>query len=130
LAAASACVLAASCGGSAGKLYPVTGKVFYMGQPAEGASVVFQPANSGPDSVMPFGTVGSDGTFKLSTRDRGDGAPAGEYVVLVTWFPPNARELDNPQNKLPGRYASPTETTLKATVKEGPNELEPFQLTK
>jgi hypothetical protein len=131
LAAASVCLVLSSCDrGKSAKLYPVTGKVFYQNQPAEGALVVFQPVNSGSESLMPSGTVGPDGSFKLTTHGQGEGAPAGEYVVLITWYPPNARELDNPKNKLPARYASPAESRLTATVKEGNNELEPFQLTK
>src|SRR3954464_12573957 len=72
LAPAVAAILAASCGGGP-KLYPVRGKVLYLDRPAEGAKVVFQPVNGGPDSPMPSGTVGPDGTFTLRTQ-RGDGA--------------------------------------------------------
>ncbi|HKB04971.1 MAG TPA: hypothetical protein VKD90_22300 [Gemmataceae bacterium] len=127
---AVAAVLVASCGGGGPKLHPVRGKVLYLDQPAEGAIVVFQPANSTADSPMPSGTVGADGTFTLRTHPHGEGAPAGDYVVLVTWLPPNAREMENPPNKLPPKYASLTDSPLKATVKSGSNELEPFRLTK
>jgi hypothetical protein len=129
LAPAVAALLIASCGGGP-KLYPVRGKVLYLDQPAEGATVVFQPVNSGPDSAMPSGTVGADGMFTLRTHPHGEGAPAGEYVVVVTWLPPNAREFETPPNKLPGKYSSPTDSPLRATVKPGTNELEPFRLTK
>ena len=54
----------------------------------------------------------------------------GAFVVLVTWLPPNAREQEDPKNKLPPKYASPTSSPLRATVKSGTNELEPFRLTK
>jgi hypothetical protein len=128
--AAIAALLVASCGGAGVKLHPVRGKVLYLDQPAEGATVVFQPVNSTGDSLMPSGTVGADGSFTLTTHPHGEGAPAGEYVILVTWLPANARELENPKNKLPPKYASPTDSQLRATVKEGPNELEPFRLTK
>jgi hypothetical protein len=113
-------------------LYPVKGQVFYLDHPAAGAQVVFQPAGETPvgEAVTPSGTVAADGSFTLSTYPHGDGAPAGEYNVLVTWYPPNARELENPVNKLPAKYAEPGSTLLKATVKEGDNVLEPFRLTK
>jgi hypothetical protein len=130
LAAAAIGVFAVSCSGGSGKLYPVTGQVFYLDRPAEGALVVFQPINAGPDAPMPTGKVGADGSFKLSTLDRGEGAPAGDYIVLVTWFPPDAREQTNPRNQLPERYGSPTDSPLRATVNKGPTELEPFRLTK
>jgi hypothetical protein len=119
-----------SCGGGSSKLHAVRGTVLYLDQPAEGAVVVFQPANSTPDSPTPSGTVGSDGTFSLRTAPHGDGAPAGDYVVLVTWYPPDAREQANPKNKLPARYGNPTETPLRATIKPGDNQLEPIRLTR
>jgi hypothetical protein len=130
LGAIVATLMLAACSGRGPKLHPVRGKVLYLDQPAEGAIVVFQPVNSGPDSPTPSGTVGADGSFTLSTYPHGTGAPAGDYVVLVTWLPPNARELENPKNKLPGRYSMATGSPLRATVKPGTNEPEPFRLTK
>jgi hypothetical protein len=56
----------ASCGNGA-KLHPVRGTVLYPDQPAAGALVVFQPLNSGPESVVPSATAGPDGTFSLRT---------------------------------------------------------------
>ena len=35
----------------------------------------------------------------------------------------------NPKNKLPNKYGDPSKPALKATVKEGENNLEPFKLT-
>lgn len=78
---------------------------------------------------MPSGVVGADGKFRLRTQQK-EGAPAGDYVVLVTWFLPDAREQDVPKNRLPDRYGDPAKSPLRATVKIGPNELEPFRLTK
>ena len=129
--AALACTLLASCGSGRVKLYPVRGQVFFQGNPAEGALVVFQPADAAdPNAPKPSGTASPDGSFTLSTYPHGEGAPAGEYVVLVTWYPPDAREQENAINKLPDRYADPTAALLKATVEEAPNELQPFRLTK
>jgi hypothetical protein len=127
---AVAAPLFAGCGGGGPKLHPVRGKVLYMEQPAEGAIVVFQPLNSGPDSLMPSGTVGADGRFSLRTHSHGEGAPAGTYVVLITWMPPNSRERETPQNQLPPKYASPTESPFRVTVEARTNELEPFRLRK
>jgi hypothetical protein len=112
------------------KLHPVHGSVFYLDQPAEGATVVFQPMNAEANALTPSGVVGGDGKFKLRTHPHGEGAPAGEYIVLVTWYPPDARDQDNPKNRLPERYANQKSTPLRATVKSGTNELEPFRLTK
>jgi hypothetical protein len=127
--AAIALLLVTSCSGGP-KLHPVKGTVFYLDRPAEGATVVFQPVNSNAKSAAPSGVVGADGTFTLRTHPHGDGAPAGEYVVLITLYPADAREQEAPQNKLPDRYASQDSSPLRVTVKEGNNELEAFRLTK
>ena len=122
---------ALGCGKKGPKLYPVKGQVFFMDQPAAGAQVVFQPTGgANAEAGIASGTVGPDGSFALSTYPHGDGAVAGEYNVVVTWMPENARELDNPKNKLPAKYADSNNPVLKATVKEEANEVPPFRLTK
>jgi hypothetical protein len=130
VAVALACLAAMSCGGGGPKLHPVKGSVLFQEKPAVGATVVFQPVNSTADSLMSSGVVGQDGTFTLSTPPHGPGAPTGDYVVLVTLFPPNAREMRDPPSLLPPRYGSPTESPLRATVSPGTNQLEPFRLTR
>jgi hypothetical protein len=79
---------------------------------------------------MSFGTVQADGTFTLRTHPHGEGAPAGEYIVLVTWLSAARGSLEDAQNRLPPRYSSPTDSPLRAKVNPGTNELEPFRLTK
>ncbi len=124
------CTLLPSCGGGV-KLHPVRGKLFYLDQPADGASVVFQLLGDGPaKELRPSGKVGADGSFTLTTHPHGPGAPAGEYIVLITWYPANARDVEDPVNKLPARYADPTAKLLHATIKDGPTELPPFRLSK
>jgi len=111
-------------------VHPVRGKVLYKGQPAKGAFVLFAPLNEpaeNPDP-RPRGTVAEDGSFVLGTYESEDGAPAGEYTVAITWeggVLPDGRE--EPPDKLLGRY-NVSNSRLRATVKEGPNELPPFQL--
>jgi hypothetical protein len=86
--------------------------------------------SGGAGDLTPSGTVGGDGTFTLRTYPHGEGAPVGEYSVIVTWYPENAREIENPQNKLPDIYADAANTPIpKVTIKEGPNELESFNLS-
>ena len=126
---AIALVSLASCSGDGPKLHPVRGSVFFNEKAAEGATVVFHLIGGESTAPSPSGTVKADGTFSLRTHPHGEGAPEGDYIVLITWYPPNARELDNPKNQLPNRYASHSESPLRATVKKGSNELEPFRLT-
>jgi hypothetical protein len=122
----------AGCSRSGAKLYPVHGQVFYKDQPTEGAQVVLLPAgeeNSQYRGARPAATVAADGSFEIETPPHGVGAPAGDYALLVTWFPPRDENPGgNPRNKLPGKYADPNRPVLKVTVQEGDNKLEPFKL--
>lgn len=118
-----------SCGPSGPTLHPVRGTVFFDGQPAEGATVILDPV-SGGGTDKPSGTVAADGSFTVTTHPHGSGAPAGEYAVLVTWFPPDARQSDNPRNKLPAKYADAANTPVpKVTVQAGTTTIPPIQLT-
>jgi len=125
-------LVSSSCKKSSAKLYPVKGKVLFKDQPAEGAKVVFAPAgeeNAQYRGSRPTATVGADGLFEIRTEPFGVGAPPGEYTVLVTWFPPRDDNSDaNPKNKLPLKYGDPSKPVLRAKVKEGENNLEPFKL--
>jgi hypothetical protein len=126
------CFALAGCGRSSAKLYPVHGQVFYKDQPAEGAQVVFLPAgeeNAQYRGARPAATVAADGSFEIETQPHGVGAPAGDYAVLITWFPPRDENPNaNPRNKLPAKYSDPRSPVLKVTVKEGDNKLEPYKL--
>jgi hypothetical protein len=119
----------AACNKSPVKLNPVTGKVLFKDQPAEGAQIVFQPAGeTEPAPPKAFGTVGSDGSYSLYTDPYGEGAMAGDYHVMITWFAQNPRSPDQTINKLPPKYSDQTAPLLKATVKEGKNDIPPCQL--
>jgi hypothetical protein len=121
--------------------YAAQGKVFLDGKPAEGALVVLHPAtDAGPDSIRPTARVAADGTFTLNsyvaeTRVTTPGAPPGEYVVTITWLPPDVREYVEKNrggelpDKLQGKYASAATSPLPhATVRDGPTEIPPFEL--
>jgi hypothetical protein len=81
--------------------------------------------------------VKPDGSFTLQTHEPqlfptpADGAPAGEYLVTVTWVPPDYAAKSNMPtitDKLQGRYSDPQTSGLQATVKPEPNELPAFRL--
>jgi hypothetical protein len=128
-----ATLLCASCSGSG--LNVVQGKVLYKGEPAKGAVVIFHP--KGDDSitaVRPSGVTGEDGTFTLGSG-KNSGAPAGDYVVTVTW--PEERQGTGkitmeppppPPDRLKGRYADRAKSSFNVTIKSGTNQLEPFEL--
>jgi len=125
--------LVTGCNKPSAKLFPVTGKVLFKEQPAEGAKVVFLPAgedNAQYRGARPAATVAADGSFTMRTEPYGDGAPAGDYLALITWFPPRDENPNsNPKNKLPSKYSDPRNPLFKASVKEGENKLDPFKLT-
>ena len=103
------------------KLHPVSGKVLYKDQPTENSQVVFQPSGGATkEQPLAYGTAAADGSFKLRT-EYGEGAPTGDYDVMVTWFGEKG-------NKLPPKYANQEKPVIKIAVKEGKNDLEPFRL--
>ena len=74
--------------------------------------------------VRPTGNVDSSGTFKLSTYDKDDGLPPGDYTATVVWF---KGESDN---LLPAIYSKPETSPLKVKVTGGETALQPFKLKK
>src|SRR5215208_1598658 len=88
--AALAALAFGGCGGASGPAkkvcYPVKGQLMVKGQPAAGAQVVLRPPN--PDQWeggFPRATVAADGTFEIETYGNKDGAPAGDYQVVIAW---------------------------------------------
>jgi hypothetical protein len=135
IGAAFAVTLLACCGCSGEpRTYPVRGKVLYKGQPAAGAKVIFEPKNnSDPRALRPTATVIADGSFTLSSREPGDGAPAGEYAVLLIWpdEPARGRGLAVKQpsrDRLRGAYSNPDKPLRQVQITEGNNELPAFEL--
>jgi hypothetical protein len=124
-------VAAAGCGGDGRPpVYPVTGQVLVKGKPADGAFLVFHPADGGgPDAHRPYATTDETGTFRLTTFDSGDGAPAGKYRVTVVWRPKpkSTIEAEGP-DRLAGRYADARTTKLEATVGQAATTLEPLKI--
>jgi hypothetical protein len=131
LCAATLLVLIAVLGCKSGQVaekrkpvFPVRGKVLVQGKPAAGANVFFVPVDepATPTDPRPRGEVREDGSFELGMYGAKDGAPAGEYLVIVLW------EGEGGYDRLKGQYSDPTKSKLRVTVKEGTNELPPFQL--
>ncbi len=106
-------------------MHPVRGKLFVQDKPAVGAFVLFFPVHEPAEAKdpRPRAEVDADGSFQLSTYDANDGAPAGEYIVTVTW-----PGQEDQEDKLSGRYSDPAKSRLRGTVKEGSNELPAIRL--
>jgi hypothetical protein len=125
-------LLACGCGNGREPAYTVRGQVLDAQQkPAVGALVVFHPAEtSAGDAVKPVGQVDETGAFSLTTYTKGDGAPAGEYVVTVTWPAPRKGPFE-PEggDRLNGRYANPKSSTIRFKVQaQALNEVPVIQL--
>lgn len=108
--------------------FAVTGRVLDGSKPLANATVVFHPLD-GADAVTPRprGKTDETGTFRLTTYDADDGAPAGQYRVTVEqWATPNPEQ--GPVNRVPAKYANPAGSGFTADVSTGPNEPKLFTL--
>ncbi len=129
-------VLLAGCGPGDGRpaRHPTTGKVSYRGKPLAGAFVLLVRTQPTADVPKPNAITDEDGSFVLTTYEDKDGAPEGDYVVTISTAPrPTERQVSLKKAEphvdlLKGRYADPKNSGLKAEVKEGKNELAPFDL--
>jgi hypothetical protein len=109
----------------------------FQGQPATGAVVVLHPT-LGDDKLQklrPYGTVDSAGVYTLNCYGQGDGAPAGEYLVTVTWeVGESSSGSEDPEaapivpDRLGGKYCDPQQSELKAVVSPGTTEIPEFTL--
>ena len=119
-------------------VHPVRGQVLFEGQPIPSALVVLHPVNpsAGKEVPPPRAKVESDGSFTLGTFESRDGAPAGDYIVTVSWWQSGAtgkggRQDDAPpSNHLPARYSKVSTSDLRAHVEAGDNQLPVIRLTK
>jgi hypothetical protein len=133
-------LVGSGCSGSGKGYFPAVGQILVDGKPAEGVQVTLVPVNGPEDSGRkPSGLVGADGRFTLTTYEAGTrkvhgGAPAGQYVVLLSWAPQPTREslqrgVPDP-DRLDRRYQDPKTSPLRAEVKEASTELPPIQLAR
>jgi hypothetical protein len=133
LGPAALALMCTGCGNANGKLYPVSGKVTYKGEPATGAFVFLLRKGVDPlDEQSIMGVVQGDGSFTVVCEARGQGAPAGAYDVLIKW-PQNTGSKKglahrNP-DRLKGRYADPRHPPWCVEITAGANELRRFELT-
>jgi hypothetical protein len=101
--------------------------VKFQGAPAGGAIVTLYPKDTSlPEGIRPNAIADEGGHFDLGTYSDNDGAPPGDYEVVVTWRP-----LVNGQpgpNRLPPRYSEPQTSQLTAHIDDDITELKPFEL--
>lgn len=115
--------------------YPVSGKVTFRGKPIVDATVVLHPVTKPSEEdnfFLPRGNVLSDGSFRLTTYNSHDGAPAGDYKVTFDWTGSHEGldedEIDARKQILPRKYTSPDTSEFVVTISEGANKLDTFKL--
>jgi len=125
--------------------YAAEGVVLYQGKPAEGARVTLFPLDKKKARYFPTAKVGSDGTFKLTTYETDDGAPAGKYMVAIVrgqiemeeyadlskkHTPEEVRRIQEKmaQDPLYKRYSNPTDSGLTAEITSSSSNRLKFEL--
>lgn len=101
----------------------VTGKVLVDGVPPDMAVAVTARKVDGapPDQPQSSGGTGKDGVFELTTYNRGDGLPPGEYKLTFVWMDLRlgGGALQTPNtDKLGGQYSDPKTTPFTVKVAE------------
>lgn len=106
------------------KTVPAGGIVTYRNSPIGNASVSLQRVDG---KATASGKTTADGKFVLSTYGENDGAPAGEYVAIVSVS--GAQEIEPgvlaPEppggfvSPIPLQYGDPTTSGLRITIPEG-----------
>ncbi len=127
-------LVATGCDSSNGdrlKVHPVAGQITLDGSPLPNALVVLHPKDkSNPLSIAARAQTDAQGNFKASTYDQGDGAPAGDYLVTVSFH----QATETPDGIVPGpnllsqQIAVPETTDIVVKVAEGPNQLQPIEV--
>jgi hypothetical protein len=113
------------CGGDSGpKLVDVSGKVLLGAAPLTKGGVRFVPDKSKGNTagVEPVGTVGSDGSYSVSTNGK-IGAPLGWYKVAVNGQGDTIPDSSKPnagRSPVGPKYADPETSGLSVEVVASP----------
>ena len=130
-------VLLAGCGGVTArpKVVPVSGKVTQKGKPLTAGDVEFTPVGGAEGGGhIATGQIESDGTYRLTTFNTGDGAVLGPHkVTVVVRSTADMRKMNElgggkiayklPPSLLPPKYSKVESTPLKYTVEDKDNTI-------
>jgi hypothetical protein len=116
------------------------------GLPAKGIVLQLRPTEStllAQEGIFPGAVTGPDGKFEVMTYEAGDGAPQGEYAIILFWPPdfddPLATSGNQsgdsvqsipagPPDRFGGKYFDPRKTKWSVVVKETEIEIPVIQL--
>lgn len=113
----------AGCGPKGPPMAPVSGTVTFKGSPLPEAQVAFHAQE--PDVLPGIGITDSEGRYRLSTRDPGDGCTLGKFKVTIIVYenrPPGklaAIPSGEPKLLIPRKYTMPDTSGLTAEVTAG-----------
>jgi hypothetical protein len=113
------------------KTVPATGVVTYKGKPIQGAELAFLPQDLGaPLAVRPKAKADENGRYIVWTYAQGDGAPPGEYKVMVVRHEVSVSKgtIVAKPNDLPKKYATFALTDILVTITDGQAELPAIDL--
>lgn len=108
------------------RTHRTSGTMTINGKIPVNAIVQLLPVDQPVDSAgsRPYGLVGEDGSFSVTTYDAGDGAPIGEYHLLIVW----PTFVGSQDDRLKGAFASPEKSPGKVTIERGANRIPPIEL--
>jgi hypothetical protein len=107
------------CGSDDSGLLPVSGQVFYDGQPLTTGTVSLHPTEA--TGHVPTGVINAEGRYTLSTNYQ-PGAPPGQYRVVVHATEPivpipGKAHPGLPKSLIPARYNQSSTSPLDVEVK-------------
>lgn len=103
---------------AAPKTTPVNGKITLAnGSPLTGGRVIFKPKDKGMQEAL--AEIDKDGSYKLSSYNKGDGAAPGEYVVVIEKLSYKNGAPTNVRADVPQKYLNEASSDVIVTVKEG-----------
>jgi hypothetical protein len=120
------------CSGAVGP--KVKGQVLLDGKAVEGARIVFEGKGGSTAITDSEGRFYLDGTTFKSVQPGAFVVRISKYVDKKTGKPPAEEDYDQMiasgafKNALPNKYAAAEENPLSVEIKEGINELKPFEL--
>lgn len=127
----SACI---GCGPARPQTVPVAGRVTYQGKPVPEGRITFLPDHGRPA----IGTIQTDGSYRLTTFQAGDGVLPGHYRVTIESMrvsrgsqPKSLQDelrmgmgdVSAMESLVPQIFSSPHSSTLTAEVKKGENTI-------
>jgi hypothetical protein len=117
-------------------VFPVKGKLMMDGKPMVGAAIIFNPVTKLPKDApqrQPRAFADENGDFTVSTYGDGDGAPAGDYKVTVSWKGADVEGTsdgargESPE-QAPEIFQTARTSKIRIKVKEEPNTLPAWDL--